>query len=155
MRLSFFIVKLDFFQWFYQVLVDRINGGICLWIEGSRRVLLCLAAYVSENTVGGRIGRITGGFSWNIDYKDFLQLKSMPRLNMLKLKWGRRRYDDIVEIQNLNHLQKLLPHIKILGCTEFDIWSQILENSYNEIQPKLMFKQKQPWKPLWFHLEVV
>ena len=57
----------------------------------------------------------------DIDYKDFLQLKSMPRLNMLKLKWGRRRYDDIVEIQNLNHLRQLLPHIKVLGCTEFDL----------------------------------
>ena len=57
----------------------------------------------------------------DIDYKDFLDLKSMPRLNMLKLKWGHRRYDDIVEIQNLNHLRQLLPHIKILGCTEFDL----------------------------------
>ena len=56
-----------------------------------------------------------------IDYKDFLELKSMPRLKMMKLKWGRRRYDDIVEIQNLNHLRRLLPHIKILGCTEFDL----------------------------------
>ena len=57
----------------------------------------------------------------DVDFKDFLELKSMPRLNMLKLKWIGRYYNDVVEIQNLNHLRQLLPHIKILGCTEFDI----------------------------------